>query len=140
LDEAATGARLGPGRTDGDFRSGRAVERRSGLALQVPGGSRTALATRLGIGPRNHPDGKGGDLMTRGIPSHPVLAAMLALALLVGLGLPASAAPNTVVGTGDSVTVTESLAAIDGPGHHFGFSQSSVLAQLAVRQSCSRRN
>jgi hypothetical protein len=67
--------------------------------------------------------------MTRGIPSHPVLAAMLALALLVGLALPASAAPTTVVGTGDSVTVTESLAAIDGPGHHFGFSQASVLAQ-----------
>jgi hypothetical protein len=73
--------------------------------------------------------------MTRGIPSHPVLAAMLALALLVGLGLPASAAPNTVVGTGDSVTVTESLAAIDGPGHHFGFSQSSVLAQTTGQQT-----
>jgi len=73
--------------------------------------------------------------MTRGIPSHPVLAAMLALALLVGLALPASAAPTTVVGTGDSVVVTESLAAIDGPGHHFGFSQSSVLAQSTGQQT-----
>jgi hypothetical protein len=60
---------------------------------------------------------------------------MLALVLLVGLALPASAAPNTVVGTGDSVTVTESLAAIDGPGHHFGFSQSSVLAQSTGQQT-----
>jgi len=59
----------------------------------------------------------------------------LALALLVGLGLPASAAPNTVVGTGDSVAVTDSLASIDGPGHHFGFSQSSVLAQTTGQQT-----
>jgi len=59
----------------------------------------------------------------------------LALALLVGLGLPASAAPNTVVGTGDSVTATESLGSIDGPGHHFGFSQSSVLAQTTGQQT-----
>jgi hypothetical protein len=74
-------------------------------------------------------------LMTRGIPSHPVLAALLALTLLVGIALPASAAPTTVVGTGDSVVVTESLAAIDGPGHHFGFSQSSVLAQSTGQQT-----
>ncbi len=60
---------------------------------------------------------------------------MMALALLVGLALPASAAPNTVVGTGDSVAVTDSLAAIDGPGHHFGFSQASVLAQTTGQQT-----
>jgi hypothetical protein len=60
---------------------------------------------------------------------------MLALLLAVGLVLPASAAPTTVVGTGDSVVVTESLAAIDGPGHHFGFSQSSVLAQSTGQQT-----
>jgi len=49
---------------------------------------------------------------------------------MVSFALPASAAPNTVIGAGDSVAVTDSLAAIDGPGHHFGFSQASVLAQV----------
>jgi hypothetical protein len=33
------------------------------------------------------------------------------------------------------VTVTDSLAAIDGPSHHFGFSQSSVLAQSTGQQT-----
>jgi hypothetical protein len=60
---------------------------------------------------------------------------MLALALLVGLALPAGAAPYTAVGTGDSVAVTESLAAIDGPSHHFGFTQASVLAQSTSQQT-----
>src|SRR4029077_1100359 len=64
-----------------------------------------------------------------------VLAALLALTLLVGLALPASAAPTTVVGTGDSGVVPESLAACAGPGHHFGFGQSSVLAQSTGQQT-----
>jgi len=54
---------------------------------------------------------------------------MLALVLMVGLALPASAAPSTVVGTGDSVTVTDSVGSVDAPSHHFGFSQASVLGQ-----------
>jgi hypothetical protein len=54
---------------------------------------------------------------------------------MVSITLPAGAAPSTVVGTGDSVVATESLAAIDGPGHHFGFSQASVLAQATASQT-----
>jgi hypothetical protein len=33
------------------------------------------------------------------------------------------------------VAVTDSLAAIDGPGHHFGFTQASVLAQSTSQQT-----
>jgi hypothetical protein len=66
---------------------------------------------------------------------------MLALALLVGLALPVSAAPTTVVGTEDSlaiasaVSITDALASIDRPSHHFGFSQASVLAQITPSQA-----
>jgi uncharacterized repeat protein (TIGR01451 family) len=64
---------------------------------------------------------------------------------MVGLVLPASAAPNTVVGTGDSlsvesaVTVTDSLASIDGPGHHFGFTAvtNQAVASLAITKTDS---
>jgi hypothetical protein len=60
---------------------------------------------------------------------------MLALALLAALVPAVGAAPYTAVGTGDSVAVTDSLAAIDGPGHHFGFTQASVLAQSTSQQT-----
>jgi hypothetical protein len=79
--------------------------------------------------------------MMRATPSQPVLVAMLALALLVGLVLPASAAPNTVIGPGDSlatagaVTAPDAPASIDGPGHHFGFTQASVVAQVTASQA-----
>src|SRR5215211_7111474 len=73
--------------------------------------------------------------MARGIPSHPVLAVMLALALLASVSAPVGAAPYTTAGAGDSVAITESLAAIDGPGHHFGFGQASVLAQTTPQQT-----
>src|SRR5215207_2506398 len=73
--------------------------------------------------------------MARGIPSHPVLAVMLALALLASVSAPVGAAPYTTTGAGDSVAITESLAAIDGPGHHFGFGQASVLAQTTPQQT-----
>ncbi len=79
--------------------------------------------------------------MIRATPSQPVLVAMLALALLVGLVLPASAAPTTVIGPGDSVTTAssvtapDSVASVDGPGHHFGFTQASVVAQVTTSQA-----
>jgi hypothetical protein len=66
---------------------------------------------------------------------------MLLVALLVGLVLPASAAPNRVIGPGDSVvtassvTAPDAVAAIDGPGHHFGFTQASVVAQVTTSQA-----
>src|SRR5687768_17253741 len=73
--------------------------------------------------------------MARGIPSHPIFAVMLALALLASVSAPVGAAPYTTAGAGDSVAITESLAAIDGPGHHFGFGQASVLAQTTPQQT-----
>jgi hypothetical protein len=66
---------------------------------------------------------------------------MLLLALLASLVLPASAAPNPVLGPGDSlattssVTVPDAPASIDGPGHHFGFTQASVVAQVTASQA-----
>jgi len=71
--------------------------------------------------------------MTRGIPSRPALAAMLVLAMAVSFSLPAGAAPSGVVGAGNSTASTDSLAGVEGPGSHFGFS--SVLGQLTATQT-----
>jgi uncharacterized repeat protein (TIGR01451 family) len=73
--------------------------------------------------------------MTRGIPSHPVLAAILALALLVSISAPVGAAPYATAGAGASTEPVAALAALDGPGHHFGFGQASVLAQTTPQQT-----
>jgi hypothetical protein len=70
--------------------------------------------------------------MTRGIPSHPVLAAILALALLASFSAPAGAAPAATTGAGDTPTINQSIVLTDGPGNRFGFSQASVLAQATT--------
>lgn len=67
--------------------------------------------------------------MTRRIPSHPVLAAMLALALLVSVSQPVGAAPATTAGAGDTVEITQSIVDTGAPTARFQF---SVLDQLTT--------
>ncbi|HEY7064421.1 MAG TPA: hypothetical protein VII06_23285 [Chloroflexota bacterium] len=67
----------------------------------------------------------------------PVLAIWLLVALVVvapfGLPAPVSATPGQAAEAGSPIAVAASLAnAIDGPGHHFGFSQASILAQATA--------
>ncbi|HEY7061153.1 MAG TPA: DUF11 domain-containing protein [Chloroflexota bacterium] len=76
--------------------------------------------------------------MSRRIPFRALAAPLLALALVVGFMVPANAAPVGEVGPGDLLTITtsavaaDSLAAIEAPGHHFGFTQASVVAQATA--------
>jgi len=67
--------------------------------------------------------------MSRRIPSRVLGAPLLALALIVSFALPASATPASLVSPDPASVDAASLAAIEGAGHHFGFSQASVLAQ-----------
>src|SRR3954470_13857231 len=71
--------------------------------------------------------------MSQRIPLRVVGAWLLALAFIVSFTLPASATPASEVGgslTIDSLVAgVDSLASVDGPGHHFGYSEASVVAQ-----------
>ena len=78
-------------------------------------------------------------LRTRGFLAHPLLAILVLLALVGGLALPLDASPAQAAepgrslgpsGLGEGLLAPAALAsAVDGPGHHFGFRQASVLAQ-----------
>src|SRR3954452_8274056 len=74
--------------------------------------------------------------MSRRIPLRALGAWLLALAFIVSFTLPASATPASEVGSSltiDSLVAgVASLASIDGPGHHLGYSQASVLAQATA--------
>src|SRR5687768_15875064 len=77
--------------------------------------------------------------MTRGTPLRPVLAALLALALLAGLSPSAGAvlgpeARTDTVALTQSVATVDSIATLDGASHRFGFSLGSVLAQATAIQ------
>src|SRR5579885_2257142 len=97
-----------------------------------------APTQRYGIWRPNHPVGKGGDLMTRGFPSRPVLSAALVVALLASVSLtafvaPISAAPSQEAAS-SSVTTSHSVIgpADEGPTGHFAF---SVLDQASTTQT-----
>ena len=63
-----------------------------------------------------------------------VVAAIVVLAAWASLGAPVRAAPSSAEGVGATVAITQSIVGSDGPSHHFGFSQASVLSQITSIQ------
>src|SRR5579884_2582925 len=60
---------------------------------------------------------------------------VLVLALTQGFSPMARAAPNATDAGAAATADAALLAAYDGPGHHFGFRQASVLAQTTPEQT-----
>jgi uncharacterized repeat protein (TIGR01451 family) len=68
-------------------------------------------------------------LRIRSVPVRALGALLLVGALFTAYTVPASAAPSPLAVVENGSVDLAPAAAVDGPGHHFGFGQASVLAQ-----------
>src|SRR4051794_18429445 len=74
-------------------------------------------------------------LMPRSVRVRMTLSSAVVLLMTLVLGLPLGPAATQAAGLTVASDSVPAVGSVDGPGHHFGFTQASVLGQTTVQQT-----